>query len=110
MIRVQTIYEMKRLPQPVADAVYVEGIKKLYMCIEGEWIERVYYTTKEIAAIIGCGQRQVQTVIRKLNLRPKILNSSKLNYEQLTVITQAIIMRQKHRHLVYKQIKEDLGV
>lgn len=89
------------------EPVYVETTGKLYVNYDGEWIERAYYTTKDIAQIINEDESQVRNIIRKLNIRTKIMSGSNIHYQDILKIIKAVSMKKK-RGKTYAEIKKEL--
>lgn len=109
MIRLKTLHELKRMP-PNADIVYVQSVKKLFRCHDGEWIERAYYTTKEIAVILGINHRRIQHVLKKMNLQPMAGASKSLSYHQLIILARVYRIKKEHPKMMYREIKKMLGL
>ncbi len=109
MRRVKTLFALKKLKQ-TSDLIYVSSIQKLYKCIDGEWFEQVNYTTKQISSIANVSQRQVQNIIRKLNIRPKIIKNDRLNYDQVAVIVRAVSIKKETPQKSYSEIKKLLNI
>lgn len=108
MIRVSTIPQRNKLN--TTELVHVKGrrIDKLFRLVDGEWIERAYFTTAEIADICGVTQRQVQNALRKLQVRTKAMNGTDLSIHHVRLIARAIKMREQN--INYTSIRKQLGV
>lgn len=109
MIRVKTLFALKKL-KPTTDMIYVSSVGRLFRCVDGEWIERVNYTTEEISVIVGVSQRQVQNIIRKMKIRPKIINRDRLNFDQVKIIAKAVLIKSETKHKTYAAIRKELNV
>lgn len=108
MIRTTDLRTLKKLETD--ELVYVESVRKLYRREQGEWIERVCYSTNEIAAMCGITQTEVQRIIRKLHIRTKIMRNGDLRFAQISAIAGAITMKRQHPSYTWKKIKQKLRV
>jgi hypothetical protein len=106
MVKVKSLHDLKRAPKD--EPVYVETISRLYRNIDGEWVEKLYFSTREISEITSVSVRQVQAIIRKLNLRSKYMSGKAMDYQQLKIIAQAVKMRM--RGIDYKSIKKEFNL
>lgn len=104
MIKIKTKFQLKH--SPTDQLIYVITTKKLYRNIDGEWIEKVYFSSDEIAAIIGITPEKVRTIVRQLSLRQKSMRSCRINQVQLRIIAEA--SRQVSQDKTYVEIKKDL--
>jgi len=104
MIRVSSLYDLKTQP-PTNDIVFVKTVNKLYRYIDGEWIERAYYTTEEIANILGVSVDRMRRVLIRLNIKNKLFRTSNINYEQLILISKAMKMKKEKPCMKYSEIK-----
>lgn len=110
MIRLRTIRDLRKQP-PASDTVYVASVNKLFRCHDGEWIEHAYYTTSEVANILGMSYRSVTHMITKLNLRPTTRGAGRnLNQDQILLLAKVKQMRSDNRNLKYAEIKKQLGI
>jgi hypothetical protein len=88
MIKIDHYNKLKTAPKK--ELVYVITSGKLYRNLDGEWVEKVYFTTKEVAQVTGIAQDKVRQIIRKLNLRSRYLRTkSLLDKDQLRLIAEA---------------------
>lgn len=105
MIKLQSLYDLKKQP-PTQDIVYVKTVNRLYRYIDGEWIERSYYTDKEVADIVGLKVDRVKRMFNRLGIKKQILSTSNnINYEQLILLVKIIKMKKENPQLRYKDIK-----
>lgn len=109
MIKLNTLFELKKHP-PVSGLVYVRSVKKIYCNINSEWIERVYYTIKEVSDILNISVRRAQHILRRTGINNKVLNISNLNYDQLAVLAKVIKMRNENPCMKYSEIKNKLKI
>lgn len=104
MIKLQSLYDLKKQP-PTQDIVHVKTVNKLYRYIDGEWIERVYYTTEDVANILGLKTDRVRRILAKLGMKKQLLAASNVNYDQLILLTKILKMKKENPQLRYKDIK-----
>lgn len=109
MIKLNTLFELKKHP-PVPDVVYVRSIKKLYRNFDGEWIERAYYTIKDVADIFNISIRKAQHILRRAGINNKVMSLGNLNYDQLAVLAKVIKMRNDNPCMKYSEIKTKLKI
>jgi len=105
---IKNLYDLKKLP-PTNEVVYVLSVEKIFRNIDGEWIERAYYTTREVAQILGISVRRAQHIIFKVGLRP-VAGPRNVNKVQLKTLVDVIKIRKANPTMKYSEIKKQLGV
>jgi len=104
MIKLPSLYALKKQP-PTQDIVYVKTVNKLYRYIDGEWIERAYYTNAECADILGIKVDRMNRIFNRLGVNKKLYKTVNLNYEQLILLVKILKMKKENPQLRYKDIK-----
>jgi hypothetical protein len=109
MIKLDSLYDLKKHP-PTSHLVYVRTVKRLYRNIDGEWIEKMYYSIKETAEILGLSDKRVGRMVKKLGVNPSVVKSDNLNYDQLTLIAKAAKIKKDKPCIKYTDIKKKLKI
>jgi hypothetical protein len=109
MIKVKTKYELQKL-DPQSGFVLVTRVNKIFHNVNGEWIEKAYFTINECAeAINGMTSWKVHQFIDRLGLKTPTARRSKcikININQLKVLINAYNMRSEG--VSFDDIKERL--
>ena len=107
MIKLNTLFELKKHP-PSSEVVFVKSVNKLYRNFDGEWIERAYYSEKDVSEIFGIPLKKAQHILRRMGIKNKMMKLGNMNYNQLIIISRIIKMRKENPCMKYSEIKKKL--
>jgi 3-deoxy-D-manno-octulosonate 8-phosphate phosphatase KdsC-like HAD superfamily phosphatase len=108
MIRLKTMWELKDVDHS-DDFVFVESKSRYFRLFNGEWIEKLYYTRKEIAMITGQQLQRITKIMIKLGMKFKGEKRNTYSNTDLMLVIKAL-RKLDEENKNFDQVKKEMGL
>jgi len=99
MVRTSSLYTLKKIKN-THGPVFVKALNRIYYNFHGEWIQKLYFSTNDVAEITDVPAWYVRKLCDKLRIKGNI------DYTALMTIIKAVRIKSTDKKMKFETLKQ----